>query len=211
MTEQLPLIRAVAFFDGQNLFHSAKQAFGYTWPNFNPKALAERVCADQGWQLQQTRFYTGVPDAADKPFWNHFWNAKAAQMGREGVYVFTRPLRYRNKVVRLPDGTEHSFLDGDEKGIDVRISLDVIRLALKREFDVAILFCRDQDLIEVADEIRIIAKEQNRWIKVASAFPHSPAFRVRGIDKTDWIKLDRQLYDQCLDKRDYRPKNTPKS
>lgn len=130
-------------------------------------------------------------------------------MGREGVYVFTRPLRYRNKVVRLPDGSEHSFLDGDEKGIDVRISLDVIRLALKREFDVAILFCRDQDLTEVADEIRLIAKEQNRWIKVASAFPHSPAFRVRGIDKTDWIKLDRQLYDQCLDKRDYRPKPTP--
>ncbi|HEV2597367.1 NYN domain-containing protein [Sphingopyxis sp.] len=209
MTEQLPLIRAIAFFDGQNLFHSAKQAFGYTWPNFNPKALAERVCADHGWQLQQTRFYTGVPDAADKPFWNHFWIAKAGQMGREGVYVFTRPLRYRNKVVRLPDGTEHSFLDGDEKGIDVRISLDVIRLALKREFDVAILFCRDQDLTEVADEIRLIAKEQNRWIKVASAFPHSPAFRVRGIDKTDWIKLDRQLYDQCLDKRDYRPKPTP--
>lgn len=209
MTEQLPLIRAVAFFDGQNLFHSAKQAFGYTWPNFNPKALAERVCADHGWQLQQTRFYTGVPDASDKPFWNHFWNAKAAQMGREGVHVFTRALRYRNKVVRLPDGTEHSFLDGDEKGIDVRIALDVIRLALKRDFDVAILFCRDQDLTEVADEIRLIAKEQDRWIKVASAFPHSPAFRVRGIDKTDWIKLDRQLYDQCLDKRDYRPKSAP--
>src|SRR3546814_18294123 len=122
-------------------------------------------------------------------------------MGREGVYVFTRPLRYRNKIVRLPDGTEHSFLDGDEKGIDVRISLDVIRLALKREFDVAILFCRDQDLTEVADEIRLIAKEQDRWIKVASAFPHSPAFRVRGIDKTDWIKLDRQLYDRSEERR----------
>ncbi|HMO77144.1 MAG TPA: NYN domain-containing protein [Sphingopyxis sp.] len=209
MSDQLPLIRVIAFFDGQNLFHSAKQAFGYKWPNYNPKALAEHVCAEHGWQLQQARFYTGVPDVADKPFWNHFWNAKCAQMGRENVHVFTRALRYRNKVVRLPDGSEHSFLDGDEKGIDVRIALDVIRLALKREFDVAILFCRDQDLTEVADEIRLIAKEQQRWIKVASAFPVSPTFRVRGIDKTDWIKLDRQLYDRCLDKRDYRPKTTP--
>ncbi|WP_188237884.1 NYN domain-containing protein [Sphingopyxis sp. LK2115] len=206
MADQLPLIRAVAFFDGQNLFHSAKQAFGYSWPNFDPTLLAERVCQGHGWQLQQTRFYTGVPDAADKPFWNHFWVAKAAQMARQGVHVYTRSLRYRNKKVRLPDGTEHSFLDGDEKGIDVRIALDVIRLALKREFDVAILFCRDQDLTEVADEIRLIAQEQNRWIKVASAFPVSPTYRVRGIDKTDWIKLDRQLYDQCLDSRDYRPK-----
>lgn len=206
MAGQLPLIRAVAFFDGQNLFHSAKQAFGYSWPNFDPTLLAERVCQDHGWQLQQTRFYTGVPDATDKPFWNHFWVAKAAQMARQGVHVFTRSLRYRNKKFRLPDGTEHSFLDGDEKGIDVRIALDVIRLALKREFDVAILFCRDQDLTEVADEIRLIAHEQGRWIKVASAFPVSPTYRVRGIDKTDWIKLDRQLYDQCLDSRDYRPK-----
>ena len=64
---------------------------------------------------EEVRFYTGVPDAADNPFWNHFWTAKGAQMGREGVRVFTRPLRYRNKQVRLPDGSTYSFLDGDEK------------------------------------------------------------------------------------------------
>ena len=29
-----PLIkRAVAFLDGQNLFHAASEAFGYTYPN----------------------------------------------------------------------------------------------------------------------------------------------------------------------------------
>src|SRR6478672_8289164 len=98
-------IRAVSFFDGQNLFHSAKAAFGYSFPNYDPLALAKAVCQSKGWQCEQARFYTGVPDAGDKPFWNHFWNAKAAQMGREGVYVFTRPLRYRNKEVRLPDGS----------------------------------------------------------------------------------------------------------
>lgn len=200
------LIRAVSFFDGQNLFHSAKQAFGYTWPNFDPVALTEYICAKNGWNVSGVRFYTGVPDAADKPFWNHFWTAKGAQMGRDKVHVFTSPLRYRNKRVLLPDGSEHSFLDGDEKGIDVRIALDIIRMALKREFDVALLFCRDQDLSEVADEIRIIAAEQGRWIKMVSAFPYSPAFKVRGINHTDWVKIDRASYDACLDKRDYRPK-----
>mgnify|MGYP001609717386 CR=1 FL=1 len=200
------IIRAVSFFDGQNLFHSAKQAFGYTWPNFDPVALTESICAGNGWNVSGVRFYTGVPDAADKPFWNHFWTAKGAQMGRDNVHVFTRPLRYRNKRVSLPDGSEYSFLDGDEKGIDVRIALDIIRLALKREFDVALLFCRDQDLSEVADEIRIIAAEQGRWIKMVSAFPYSPAFKVRGINGTDWVKIDRASYDACLDKRDYRPK-----
>lgn len=199
--------RAVAFFDGQNVFHSAKAAFGYTFPNFDPKALAEAVCRASGWQCAGVRFYTGVPDASDNAFWNHFWVAKGAQMGRDGVYVCTRPLRYRNKQVRLPDGTVHSFLDGDEKGIDVRIALDVIRLAHQRAYDVAILFCRDQDLSEVAEEVRLLARDQNRWIKIASAYPFSPAIRnVRGINKTDWIRIDRVMYDTCLDPRDYRPK-----
>jgi uncharacterized LabA/DUF88 family protein len=166
------------------------------------------VCAIKGWDLKQVRFYTGVPDPADNAFWNHFWVAKCAQMGREGVYVYTRPLRYRNKTVKLPDGTEYSFLDGSEKGIDVRIALDVIRLAIQKTFDVALIFCRDQDLSEVADELRLIAKNSGRWIKMASAYPYSPTAKVRGIDKTDWIPVDKATYDACLDRRDYRPKKT---
>jgi hypothetical protein len=81
-----PIIkRAVAFFDGQNPFHCAKAAFGYTYPNYNPVALANAVCSQQKWRNEGVRFYTGVPDASDNPFWNHFWIAKGAQMGRQGV------------------------------------------------------------------------------------------------------------------------------
>ena len=201
--------KAISFFDGQNLFHSAKTAFGYTYPNFDPLALSKMVCTARGWELAGVRFYTGVPDAADKPFWNHFWTAKGAQMGREGVTVCTRPLRYRNKTFQLPDGSQHTFLDGDEKGIDVRIALDVIGLAHKKEYDIAILFSRDQDLAEVADEIRVIANEQNRFIKVASAYPYSPVVKHwRGVNKTDWIKVEKAEYDSCIDGRDYRPKKS---
>jgi len=200
-------IRAVTFFDGQNLFHSAKAAFGYNFPNYDPVALSKAMCAAKGWQLDQVRFYTGVPDAADNAKWNHFWVAKCAQMGREGVHIFTRPLRYRNKVVTLPDGSTHTFLDGDEKGIDLRLALDVIHLTHERVLDVALLFCRDQDLSELADEIKVISKEQARWIKIASAYPYSPAVKTfRGIDRTEWCQINRAMYDACIDKRDYRPK-----
>ena len=50
--------RTVAFVDGQNLFHAAREAFGYTYPNYDVKALAERVCQSKGWDLAQVRFYT---------------------------------------------------------------------------------------------------------------------------------------------------------
>lgn len=199
--------RAIAFVDGQNLFHAAREAFGYTFPNYDVKALADKVCGQSGWTLAQARFYTGIPEASDNPFWNTFWAGKMAVMGRQGVVVFSRPLRYRNRLVRLPDGGEHVFLAGEEKGIDVRLALDVIRLAHRREYDVALVFSQDQDLSEVAEEVRVIAREQERWIKLACAFPTSPTARNRrGIDKTDWLRIDRATYDACIDRRDYRPK-----
>ena len=90
----------------------------------------------------------------------------------------------------------------------MRIALDAIALAHRLEYDVALVFSQDQDLSEVADEIRAIAREQRRWIKIASAFPHGPASRNRrGINKTDWVRIDRALYVQCLDPRDYRRKD----
>ena len=208
MNGEPPIKRAVAFVDGQNLFHAAREAFGYTYPNYDVAALSDQVCARQGWKLAQVRFYTGIPDVGDNPRWHSFWTHKLAAMGRRGVVVYSRSLRYRNRRVDLPDGTQHTFLTGEEKGIDVRIALDVIALAHRREYDVALVFSQDQDLSEVADEIRTIAREQQRWIKIASAFPHSPASRnPRGINKTDWIKIDRKLYDECLDRRDYRTKH----
>jgi hypothetical protein len=85
-----------------------------------------------------------------------------------------------------------------------------VRLAHQRAYDVALVFSQDQDLSEAAEEIRTIAREQGRWIKIASAYPSSPTSRnARGINKTDWIRVDRVTYDACLDPRDYRPKRTP--
>jgi hypothetical protein len=96
---------------------------------------------------------------------------------------------------------------GHEKGIDIRIALDVVRLALEGAYDVAVIFSQDQDLSEVASEIRQIARREARWIKLASAFPSSPTYKNRrGINGTDWIVIERSLYDGCIDGRDYRPK-----
>lgn len=198
--------RTVAFIDGQNLFHSARESFGYTYPNFDVLALARLICQRQGWQLGQVHFYTGIPDPADDPFWNYFWQHKLAMLGRQRVTVYSRPLRYRNRRIRLPDGTEHTYLAGEEKGIDVRIALDIVRMAHRGEYDVALVFSQDQDLSEVAEEVRTIAKEHDRWLKIACAYPLSPTTRNRrGINKTDWISIDRAMYDLCLDFRDYRP------
>ena len=82
-----------------------------------------------------------------------------------------RPLWCRNRKVGLSVSKQRCFLTGEEKGIDVRLALDVIALGQCREYDVALVMRQDQDLSEVAEEIRTIAREQRRWIKIASAVP----------------------------------------
>ena len=89
----------------------------------------------------------------------------------------------------------------------VSIAIDVIGLAWQGAYDAAIIFSQYQDLSEVSREIRDIARRQDRWIKIASAFPVSPVTPKRkGINWTDWIQIDRATCDRCIDPRDYRPK-----
>lgn len=197
--------RAIAFIDGQNLFHHSCSAFGYRFPNYDIQKLTGTIVNSQHWNLTGIHFYTGVPDAGDNPKWNRFWTNKLAAMGRQGISVFSRPLRYRNQTVSLPAGGTHTFLTAEEKGIDVRIALDVIGKAVRNEYDVALVFSQDQDLSEVADEIRVISRQQNRWIKMACAYPISPTVtNRRGINGTDWIKIPRATYETCIDPKDYR-------
>jgi len=199
--------RTMVYIDGQNLFNAAKEAFGYPFPNYNVHDLAETVCEAHGWSLSGVRFYTGIPDPSIDPDRHHFWVAKLAVMGTRGVRPFSRQLRYSNQLVQLPNGGVTTTLVGREKGIDIRLALDVVRGALDKRYDVAVIFSQDQDLSEAADEIRSIARKQRRWIKIACAFPFSPTLRnKRGINGTDWIKIDRTTYDACIDPNDYRRK-----
>lgn len=199
--------RTCAFVDGQNLFYASRAAFGYRYPNYDPLALARAVCSSRGWRLDACHFYTGIPAAEDNAFWNHFWSAKLAAMGTRGVTTFARPLRYRNQTITLSDGRTITTLVGQEKGVDVRLALDVVRLARRRRSDVGLVFSQDQDLSEVADEVKAISIDQDRWIKLACAFPLSPTTsNRRGINGTDWVPISRSVYDACIDTADYRPR-----
>ena len=190
--------RASCFIDGQNLYFAAREAFGYDVPDYEPVALAQWVCRLRGWRLGSIHFYTGIPSAADSPHWHAYWTARLGAMGHRGIHTCSRPLSYQWKHIRHPDGTTELLRIGREKGIDVRIALDIVRLARQRTFDVAVVFSQDQDLGEVAQEIRAIASDQARWIKIASAFPVGPGTRnTRGIDRTDWIRIDQGAYDAC--------------
>jgi len=191
--------RVIAFVDGQNLFNATKQAFGYHFPNYDALKLAQLVCEQRGqaqqeqWTLVKLHFYTGMPSPTKDEPRNRFWKTKLAAMGRDNmISTFSRPLVYRNGI-------------GQEKGIDVRLALDAVRLAHENEYDVALIFSQDQDFSELAIEIKRIAAVQGRWVTVVSAYPAGVGYSNKsGIDKTDWFKIDKTLYDQAIDSYNHR-------
>ena len=123
-----PVKRVVSFFDGQNLFYHAKAAFGYDHPNYDPKKLSDAICLASGWVNHGVRFYTGVPDAGRDPMRYRYWQRRFLGMRRVGITVTSRQLRYRIAKVTRPDGTnQENVIARQEKGIDIRIGLDVVR------------------------------------------------------------------------------------
>ncbi len=198
--------RAISFFDGQNLHKASKSLWGYRQVNYDPGKLSELVCRNQNWKLVETRFYSGIPGPihpvskkADKR--RVFWDNKIKSMKSNGVTVYTRELRYV---------LENGVCIEREKGIDVRIAIDAVMSMVYNRCDVALIFSQDQDLNEVAREIRSLSDAVSRWMKVASAFPcdpsavgHNNKISTKGIDGTDWCRISRAEYDLCIDPNQY--------
>ena len=190
--------RALALIDGMNLFNNAKTAYGssgskydYSFPTYDVTKLAKVVSAKLRSDLVQTRFYTGVPKQkidADK---HYFWLAKTQAMRQSGVEVYTRALR-----------------DSDppqEKGVDLSIGLDALSLAYRNLYDTLVIFSTDQDFTEIRDHVESVARSQGRTIRFVSAYPDAPR-QIWGINGFEHIPIPQQVYEQCIDPKDYRPR-----
>ena len=139
--------------------------------------------------------------------WSEFWSAKVRAMKVAGIRVVTRTLRYSPGQIVKPDGSVETAMVAREKGIGLRLALDLLRLARAGEFDAALLFSQDGDLAEVVDEIKDLRVEVGRWLVVDCAYPlPTPAppqwLGIRGANR---VPFDKALYDTCIDPANYFP------
>ena len=173
------MTKAIALFDGQNLYHMARYAFGTVSAQVNPQALARAVCRASTWNLVESRYYTGIHSSQKNAKLNAAVQAHIYKMQSIGVQTYVRTLRYQDGIAR-------------EKGIDMRIALDAINAVHSQSIDVVLLFSQDQDFVELAEEVRRLNRQLDRKVVIASAFPNST--KVRGIDKTDWKSFSKADY-----------------
>src|SRR6185437_12248308 len=137
--------RLMTFFDGQNLFGSAKELYGYKIASYDPQLLSEHVAAKLGCDLIQVRFYTGVHKEQENPLLYASWTAKLRRMQNRGIITTQRTLAYTYELVTNPDGSVRRIVVPREKGVDLRIGLDMVRFARARAYDVVVLFSQDND------------------------------------------------------------------
>ena len=135
--------RLVVFIDYQNMYRSAREAFGWLaegghFGSFRPYGLGRQLVRDESRVLSQVRVYTGIHTPYRNP-------AQHGQMQRrmlswvatapEKVQVFPRMLRYdANGKPR-------------EKGVDVELAIDIVSLATDDAFDVLAVASADTDLV----------------------------------------------------------------
>lgn len=193
------MLRTIVFFDGQNLFHGAKDAWAapveprgspYIFPSYDVQKLAQRLVdriPDRA--LEQIRFYTGVPSKEANPLWHGFWSNKLRYLGSKGVYV------YKGRI------SPH----GNEKGVDVSLAIDVVGLTYEQAYDTAIIVSQDWDFGPAINLAKTLVRKQGRNVAFESAFPNGPGSKNnRGIPGTQWVRIDKGVYDSCIDPTEYR-------
>lgn len=209
LTRPNPL-RVMLFIDGQNLYGSCLRHFGHGY--CHPHLLAQELL--QGRELAGVRFYSGIHDPRLNPVANAALNRRLEALRKQGVWTFTHPLKYSEQEV-VDHSTalcSHGFCKvdvrqrGREKGIDLRIGLDMLRLARQGQYDVAILVTQDTDLNQAVDELILLRDELGLWLACETAYPYNPDsghpnFRLRSCRR--WHLIDQPMFDRIRDDTDY--------
>ncbi|MFH8285515.1 NYN domain-containing protein [Streptomyces antibioticus] len=137
--------RVAVFLDYQNVHLTAHGLF--TNPGtpvhkalVHPLHLAERIVSKRkpASELHQVRIFRGRPNPARDPVPTAANDAQTAAWSRDSrVSVTRRDLNYRG----WPDHPPR------EKGVDVAMAIDLVESALLKQYDVAVVFTADTDLV----------------------------------------------------------------
>ncbi len=102
-------------------------------------------------ELLDIRYYIGAVKRE-----NH--NEKSEQMYASQQKLF-RKLQRQNINIILGELIKHPDKSYHEKGVDVRLAVEMIRFARENKYDIAYLVSSDTDLVAAVEEVRAFGKE----------------------------------------------------
>lgn len=149
-------MKAIVFIDGNNFYFKLKELtsnescrvdlLSFDYQNFAKWLVATDT-------LTQVRYYIGAvrrkngkdKDKSERLYANQ--QKLLSKLDREQVSISLGVL------IQHPDKTYH------EKGVDVKLAVEMIRLARINEYDVAYLLSSDTDLVAAVQEVQAFGKQ----------------------------------------------------
>jgi uncharacterized LabA/DUF88 family protein len=193
--------RVAVFIDYQNCYKGARSAFcgelapyveGQVYPRRLALKLKNAAAGDR--ELVAVRVYRGLPSSHHDPRGYGAAERQMAMWKKQALVVpVFRPLNYRDPS--MPK----------EKGIDVLIAIDMVMLAMDDDYDIAILFSNDTDLVPALEAVMKI-KGSPRACEVATWVPDDgrPATPLRVKGQGHLVhRLSRKDYGHVWDETDY--------
>jgi len=148
MDEEYHTGRAMVFVDGNNLYHCLKEKGWRTWTDIG--LLAERLVGNR---TLVHIYYYNAPPPSNKPH-TEKGNAYLSRVKRTPNLTFRYSwLQSTQKADEY--GVYQSY---QEKGCDTAITADVVSLAAKDEYDVAIIVASDGDYAPATKTVTSLGK-----------------------------------------------------
>ena len=146
--------RVVVFIDGQNVHQDFRRAFvvdSHGVPStvgaFNPMLLARRLVACgpdfEDWTLAEVRVYVGSSIAEHQSTAAAAHDRQMAAWRSWGVVPRARPLSYLGWPAMKPH----------QKGVDVELAVDVVRMAVAKDYEIGIIASTDTDLLPAIETV----------------------------------------------------------
>lgn len=168
--------RVAIFIDGSNLYHGLKHLFGHARLDF--RQFVAKLSA--GYDLYRTYYYNAVLDQSLDP---------ETYRKQQAFFAHLRELPYFEVRLGVIKQREHGR---EEKGVDVMIAVDMLSMAYKNHYDVAILVSSDGDYVELVRAVKDAGKHV-----INAYFEASRSYALRHACD-DFIRLDKSFFQGLL-------------
>lgn len=147
--------RAVVFIDGNNFYYKLKEMIvdkteTLKLLEFNYRSFAENLVREHA--LVEARYYIGAVKKQGGPI-----KEKSEKLYANQQRLIAK-LQQHNIPVILGNLIQHPDKSFHEKGVDVRMAVEMIRLARENKYDTAYLLSSDTDLVPAVEEVRSFKK-----------------------------------------------------
>src|SRR3989344_8717073 len=158
-TPLLPKNRSIVFIDGNNFYYKIKDVISNRTEilrllDFQYRSFAQNLVSltQKDSVLADIRYYVGSVKRQAGP------DKEKSEKLYANQQKFIAKLQQQKIAVILGNLIQHPDKSFHEKGVDVRIAVEMIRLAREDKYDTAYLLSSDTDLVPAVEEVHSFNK-----------------------------------------------------